>query len=260
MFGLKGQVSLVTGAGRGIGRQVCLTLANAGSDVVCLDVDYKAAKGTASIVKRAGRKGIALKADVSNEEDMERISELISKKFGNLHILVNNAGITGTVVTFLKPDLAGFEKIDVEEWDRIMNVNLKGTFLITKTLVQFMKKQNYGRIVNISSRLGKTGGELIDGAHYAASKAAIINFTKTVAKELAPYRITVNAVAPSMVEGTAMTDWLDERLKKEFIKSIPVGRLCTVNDVAYAVLFLCSREAEFITGHTLDVNGGLLMD
>ena len=260
MFDLSGQVSMVTGGGRGIGRQICLTLAQAGSEVACIDIDIELAKETAGMIRDTGGKAIALKSDVSNGHEVLYAVKSVIENLNFVHILVNNAGITGQVNPLLHPELSEIEKIDEHEWDRVLTINLKSAFLCIKAVIPYMKEQRYGRIVNIASRLGKSGAESVDGAHYAASKAALINLTKSAAQELAPYGITVNAVAPSMVEETGMTSWLTEELRQKFSQKVPLRRLAKTTDVAYSVLFLSSKEAGFITGHTLDVNGGVLMD
>jgi 3-oxoacyl-[acyl-carrier protein] reductase len=260
MFELTGQVSIVTGGGSGIGRQVCRTLATAGSKVACLDIDGERAKETVELISKEGGECFATKLDVSkNAEVLSAVKSVISR-FGAIHILVNNAGITGVVNPLLNPELAGLENIEEQEWEKVMAINLKGAFLFIKAVIPHMKSKKYGRIVNISSRLGKSGAEFIDGAHYAASKAALINLTKSAAQEYGQYGITVNAVAPSMIKGTGMTSWLTKELEQKLVRKVPLGRLGKTSDVAFAVLFLCSKEAGFITGHTLDVNGGILMD
>src|SRR5579875_461880 len=243
MFELTGQVSIVTGGGSGIGRQVCRTLATAGSKVACLDIDGERAKETVELISKEGGECFATKLDVSkNAEVLSAVKSVISR-FGAIHILVNNAGITGVVNPLLNPELAGLENIEEQEWEKVMAINLKGAFLFIKAVIPHMKSKKYGRIVNISSRLGKSGAEFIDAA-----------------QEYGQYGITVNAVAPSMIKGTGMTSWLTKELEQKLVRKVPLGRLGKTSDVAFAVLFLCSKEAGFITGHTLDVNGGILMD
>jgi 3-oxoacyl-[acyl-carrier protein] reductase len=260
MLDLSGYVSIVTGGARGIGRSICFGLARVGSDIAVVDRDGGGAEETAKLVRKTGRQAVSIECDVSSSSDVFNAFETVAKSFPKIDVLVNNAGITGSYNPVLQDEKDMIERLDEDEWDRVFSTNVKGAFLCTKAAIPIMKSRRFGRIINIASRLAKTGGLSIDGPHYAASKAALVNFTKSAAWELAPYGITVNSVAPSLVLGTGMTLWMTEELASSMRVSVPLGRFATVDDVAYAVIFLSSKMADFITGHTLDVNGGTLMD
>ncbi len=244
---LKDNVALVTGSAQGIGKTIALALASQGAHVVISDVSIEKAEETAKECADLGVKAKALRFDVSSAEEVaSAIGEIISE-FGQLDILVNNAGITRDGLLM---------RMKEDDWDAVIRINLKGTFLCTKEAVKVMSKKRYGRIVSIASIVGFTGNA--GQANYAASKAGIVGLTKTVAKEYAARKITVNAVAPGFIK-TAMTDVLPEKVKEELLRSIPLGRLGTVDDVTNAVLFLVSPEAAYITGQTIHVNGGMYM-
>ena len=246
---LKGKAALVTGAGRGIGRAVALALAKEGADVMVNDVNLQSAEETADEARRIGSRALPIVADVSNRTEVVKMVEKTVETFGKIDILVNNAGIFSSVP---------LNEITEEEWDRMMDVNLKGVFLCSQAAMRFMKDQRSGKIVNIASLAGKVGG-IFAGANYAASKAGVICLTKSLAKRLAPYGINVNAVAPAMIETDMIQDWPKE-VKQSFLRQIPLGRFGKPEEVAETVLFLVSDGANYITGATIDVNGGLLMD
>jgi len=244
---LKDNVALVTGAAQGIGKTIALALAQQGAHVVISDVSIEKAEETAKECADLGVKAKAVRFDVSSADEVaSAIGEVISE-FDRLDILVNNAGITRDGLLM---------RMKEDDWDAVIRINLKGTFLCTKEAVKVMAKKRYGRIVNIASVVGFTGNA--GQANYAASKAGIVGLTKTAAKEYAARNITVNAVAPGFIQ-TAMTDVLPEKVKEELLKAIPLGRLGTVDDVTNAVLFLVSPEAAYITGQTIHVNGGMYM-
>jgi len=244
---LKDNVALVTGAAQGIGKTIALALASQGAHVVISDVSMEKAEETAKECAELGVKAKALRFDVSNADEVaSAVGEVISE-FGQLDILVNNAGITRDGLLM---------RMKEDDWDAVIRINLKGTFLCTKEAVKVMAKKRYGRIVSIASIVGFTGNA--GQANYAASKAGIVGLTKTVAKEYAARKITVNAVAPGFIQ-TAMTDVLPEKVKEELLRAIPLGRLGTVDDVTNAVLFLVSPDAAYITGQTIHVNGGMYM-
>ncbi len=244
---LKDNVALVTGAAQGIGKTIALALASQGAHVVISDVSMEKAEETAKECSELGVKAKALRFDVSNADEVaSSVGEVISE-FGQLDILVNNAGITRDGLLM---------RMKEDDWDAVIRINLKGTFLCTKEAVKVMAKKRYGRIVSIASIVGFTGNA--GQANYAASKAGIVGLTKTVAKEYAARKITVNAVAPGFIQ-TAMTDVLPEKVKEELLRAIPLGRLGTVDDVTNAVLFLVSPDAAYITGQTIHVNGGMYM-
>lgn len=244
---LEGRVAIVTGAAQGIGRAIVETLAEAGADIVVADLDPTRSKETVAAVEKAGRKALNLRVNVADANDTKAMAEQILKDWGKIDILVNNAGITRDGLLL---------RMKEEDWNVVLQVNLNGTFHCTKAVLQPMTKQRYGRIVNIASIVGAMGN--VGQANYAASKAAVIGFTKTVAREYASRNVTVNAVAPGFID-TAMTQGLAAEVKEALQKQIPLARLGTPADIANAVRFLVSEDASYITGHVLHVNGGMLM-
>jgi 3-oxoacyl-[acyl-carrier protein] reductase len=244
---LEGKVALVTGAAQGIGRAIALLLAQKGADIALTDINLEKAEETAKEVETFGRKAMAIKADVANTNDVERMVQAILERFGQIDILVNNAGIAKDKLIL---------RMTEEDWDVVLNVNLKGTFNCTKAVVRHMSKQRRGKIVNIASVVGEMGN--VGQANYSASKAGVIGFTKTMAREFAQRGITVNAIAPGYIE-TPMTEVLPEKAKEELRRMIPMERLGRPEDVAEAVLFLVSDASNYITGHILNVNGGIYM-
>ncbi len=244
---LNGKVAVVTGAAQGIGKTITLLLAEKGASLVLCDINLEAAEETAREIEERGGKCLALKSDVSNFQDAEKIIKQAVERFGSIDILINNAGITKDNVLL---------RMKEEQWDQVMAVNLKGTFNFTKASIKVMLRKRSGRIVNIASITGMMGNA--GQANYSASKAGVIGFTKAVAREYADRGITVNAVAPGFI-ATAMTDAIPEKEKEELIKQIPMKKLGTPEDVANAVYFLASDEARYITGHVIGVNGGLYM-
>ncbi|HXF48034.1 MAG TPA: 3-oxoacyl-[acyl-carrier-protein] reductase [Verrucomicrobiae bacterium] len=244
---LTGRAALVTGAARGIGRSIARRLAARGASVVISDLLADAAGTTAEEFKSAGFTALALAGDVSSAGSVEETVAKTVEAFGSLDILVNNAGITKDGLLF---------RMNETDWDKVMAVNLKGVFLVTKAASRVMAQKRWGRIVNISSVVGLMGNA--GQANYAASKAGVVGFTKACAKELAGRNITVNAVAPGYIQ-TEMTEKLPERAKEAFLAAIPLGRAGTAEEVAAAVGFLVSEEAGYITGQVLQIDGGLLM-
>jgi 3-oxoacyl-[acyl-carrier protein] reductase len=244
---LNGKVAVVTGAAQGIGKTITLLLSEKGASLVLCDINLEAAEETAREIEERGGKYLALKSDVSNFQDAEKIIKQAVERFGSIDILINNAGITKDNVLL---------RMKEEQWDQVMAVNLKGTFNFTKAAIKVMLRKRSGRIVNIASITGMMGNA--GQANYSASKAGVIGFTKAVAREYADRGITVNAVAPGFI-ATAMTDAIPEKEKEELIKQIPMKKLGTPEDVANAVYFLASDEAHYITGHVIGVNGGLYM-
>ena len=244
---LKDKVALVTGAAQGIGRAIALKLAANGADVVIVDMNLDKAQEAAREVERLGRRALALRANIANLQEAEAMADEAVEKLGVVHIMVNNAGITRDALIL---------RMKEEDWDAVINVNLKGVFNCTKAVVKHMSKQRYGRIVNIASIVGEMGNA--GQANYSASKAGVIALTKTAAREFATRNITCNAVAPGFID-TAMTQALSEKVKEELAKQIPMGRLGTPEDVAEGVLFLVSETTGYITGQVLNINGGMYM-
>lgn len=244
---MKGHTAIITGSGRGIGKSVGEALARQGVNIVVADVSLDTAMEAAADLEKLGVRSIGLKADVSKSAEVSEMFETAVKEFGKVEILVNNAGITKDGLLM---------RMKEDDWDAVININLKGTFLCSKEAVKLMAKQRYGRIINISSVVAFMGNP--GQANYSASKAGIVGLTKTIAKEYAGRGMTVNAVAPGFIE-TAMTAALPENVKQEMMKAIPIGRFGTVLDVANAVLFFASPESGYITGQVIHVNGGMYM-
>jgi len=244
---LEGKIALVTGASQGIGRACAIELARAGASVaVAARNETKLAEVVAEITA-AGGTAKAFALDVANEDSIKTTAKAILAHFGSVHILVNNAGITRDTLLL---------RMKRADWDDVFTTNLTGVFLLTQALVSSMMKARWGRIINVSSIVGETGQA--GQANYAASKAGLVGFTKAVARELASRNITSNAVAPGYI-ATAMTAVLDEKHLAGMLEQIPLGRAGTEEDVAHAVRFLASDEAAYITGHVLDINGGMYM-
>lgn len=244
---LTGKVALVTGAAQGIGKAVALLLARNGADLVVSDINLEKAQETAKEIQAIGRKALAVKVDVANLRDVERMVQAVLEQLHQIDILVNNAGITRDKLIL---------RMTEEDWDAVLDVNLKGTFNCTKVVIRHMSKQKSGKIVNIASVVGEMGNA--GQANYSASKAGVIGFTKTIAREFAQRGINVNSIAPGYVE-TPMTNALPEKVKEELKRMIPMERLGRPEDIAEAVLFLVSASSNYITGQVLNVNGGIYM-
>jgi len=244
---LDGKVAIVTGGAQGIGRAIAETLAGAGADVAVVDVEVNRAQDTVAAVTALGRRALAVKANVAEWTDVKAMADQVAMELGRVDILINNAGITRDGLLL---------RMKEEDWNLVLDVNLKGTFHCTKAVLPALMKQRGGAIVNIASVVGVMGNA--GQANYAASKAAVIGFTKTVAREYASRGVRVNAVAPGFID-TAMTHGLAADARDALLKQIPLGRLGTPGDVAEAVRFLVSSAAAYITGHVLHVNGGMLM-
>ena len=245
---LEGKIALVTGATRGIGRAIALELGNAGATVVGTATSPAGAASIAQTLAEAGIKGTGLLLNVTDAAQIEAVLADLSKRFGDIGILVNNAGITRDNLLLRMKD---------EEWDDILATNLKAVFRLSKAVLRGMMKARAGRIINIGSVVGATGNA--GQANYAAAKAGMIGFSKSLAREIGSRNITVNCVAPGFVD-TDMTRGLSEEQRKALVGQIPLGRLGEAADVAAAVLFLASKGAAYITGATLHVNGGMHMD
>ncbi|MCX8044983.1 MAG: 3-oxoacyl-[acyl-carrier-protein] reductase [Desulfobacterota bacterium] len=244
---LENNIALVTGAGQGIGKTIALTLAQYGADVVIADINEATVSTVAHEVEAFGRRALPFVLDVVNLAACEEAIKKTIDTFGKLDILVNNAGITRDMVLL---------RMKEEQWDQVIAVNLKGTFNCTKAAIRYMFRNKYGRIINIASVTGAMGNP--GQANYAASKAAIMGFTKAVAREYAHCGITVNAVAPGFIK-TAMTDAIPDKEREAMIAMIPAQKLGMPEDVAHLVCFLASDLAAYITGQVIHVNGGLYM-
>ncbi len=242
------RVALITGASRGIGYAIAEALAKDGVDIAGIDINISELQtAMKAIGDNTGRSTLAIQADVGEFESMERAAAEVSKVFGKISILVNNAGITRDNLILRMKD---------SEWDDVMRINLTGTFNSTRAVIKGMVKNRYGRIISIASIVGLMGN--IGQANYAASKAGMIGFTKSIAREYANRGVTANAIAPGFIE-TDMTKKLPEDVTKALLGQIPMGKLGMPGDVANAVKFLASNEAEYITGQVLHVNGGMYM-
>jgi 3-oxoacyl-[acyl-carrier protein] reductase len=245
---LKDRVAVVTGGGRGIGKAICLGLIKNGAKaVIVVDVSLENAEQVVKEIEGSGGNASAYKMDVSNYQEVNDTTNKILDKYGKIDILVNNAGITRDGLLL---------KMKEEDWDRVININLKGVFNCTKAVIRPMLKERWGRIVNMASIVGLIGNA--GQANYSASKAGIIGFTKTIAREVASRNITVNAVAPGFI-ATEMTDVLSDSVKENLMKQIPLGRLGKIDDIADLVLFLISEKAGYITGEVIRVDGGMAM-
>ncbi len=244
---LKQKVALVTGGAQGIGKAIAQGLAADGADCIVSDVNQDAAEETAAALQSAGVRTLALRANVADGEAVAAMVKRGLEAFGHIDILVNNAGITRDSLLMRMKD---------DEWDQVLDINLKGAFVCIRALVRSMMKQRGGRIINIASIVGAMGNA--GQANYVASKAGLIGLTKTVARELASRGVTCNAVAPGFID-TAMTQALPEDVKEKLLAQIPMARLGSATDVAQAVRFLASEQAGYITGQVLHVNGGMYM-
>ena len=247
MSSLSGRTALITGASQGIGRACALTLAKAGARVALAARNETKLSEVKAEILAAGGDAEAFTIDISSEESIKAGAKTALACFGSIEILVNNAGITKDTLLL---------RMKRADWDDVITTNLTGTFLLTQALLSPMLKARWGRVINISSVVGETGQA--GQANYAASKAGLIGFTKSLARELASRGITANVVAPGYIE-TAMTAVLDEKQRAAMMEQIPLGRAGSDQDIANAVRFLASEEAAYITGHVLDVNGGMYM-
>lgn len=245
IVGLKNKVAIVTGASQGIGKEIALHLAKNGAKVVVADITDKMLE-VANEIKSSGSQGLAVKCDITKMEEVENMVDNTIKKFSRIDILVNNAGIYP-----FKP----FLEITEQDWDRVLNINLKGTFHCVKAVVSKMVSQKYGKIINISSMAGSTVG-FPNQAHYSASKAGIVGLTKTLAIELAPFGININAIAPGPIVPTGTKTTNNIEAMEQIRKIIPIGRMGQPEDVANLVLYLASDESSFITGQCIVIDGG----
>ncbi len=243
----KSQTAIITGAARGIGKAIAESFAKRGVNLVVGDISFDQARETANELVKLNIKAMPVKLDVSKSDEVTKVFDDVLKEFGRIDILVNNAGITKDGLVM---------RLKEEDWDAVININLKSVFLCSKEAIKVMMKQRYGRIVNIASVVAFMGNP--GQANYSASKAGIVGLTKTIAKEYANRGITANAVAPGFIT-TAMTDALPDNVKEEMKKAIPAGRFGSVEDVANAAVFLASPDSGYITGQVVHVNGGMYM-
>jgi 3-oxoacyl-[acyl-carrier protein] reductase len=244
---LKDKTAIVTGSAQGIGKAIALALAKQGANVVVSDVNLEEAQKTSSEIEALGVTSIAVKCNVADAAAVEALVKQAQGAFPTIDILVNNAGVTRDNLMM---------RMDEQDWDLVLDVNLKGAFLMTKAVTRIMMKQRSGRIVNMASIIGVMGNA--GQSNYAASKGGLIAFTKSTAKEFSSRNVTCNAVAPGFIE-TAMTAKLTDEVKQNYRKGIPLNRMGTPEDVAGAVLFLVSDAASYVTGQVLHVDGGLVM-
>ena len=247
MFELTDRVCLVTGATRGIGKAIALQLAQQGATVVGTATSQGGAESISAMLAEAGAKGTGMVLDVASAESTEAVLSAIAEQFGNITVLVNNAGITRDNLMM---------RMKEEEWDDIMSTNLKSVFRLSKGVLRAMMKERFGRIINITSVVGVSGNA--GQANYAAAKAGVIGFTKSLAQEIASRGITVNAIAPGFIN-TDMTKALNEEQVAKMTANIPANRLGEPDDIAAAVVFLASNESSYVTGTTLHVNGGMYL-
>ena len=247
-FSLNNKIAIVTGASQGIGKIIAFELAKSGAHVACISRNKKAIESIVEEITINGGQASSFPCDISDSDTLSEIITEIIKENSRIDILVNNAGITKDSLLM---------RMSIEQWDDVINTNLKGAFHCTKAVIRYMMKNKFGRIINITSIVGLTGNA--GQANYAASKAGLIGMTKSIAKEVASRGITANCIAPGWIE-TSMTDKLSGEVKNEFLSHIPVGRIGSPDDIANAVIFLASDEAGYITGQTITVDGGRIIN
>lgn len=246
---LQGRVALVTGGGRGIGKGIAIRIAEAGADVIIGDIDRDSAEQTAKELGASYERAVAIQVDVTKKESIDAVVRKVLKEFSTIDILINNAGIMfRTRILDISP----------EEWENTLLVNLTGPFLFSQAVIPLMKKSGYGRIVNISSSAGRSVSTL-GGAHYTATKAGLLGFTRAVAKEVASFGITVNAVCPGLIDTQMARDSTSKEELEMFIHSFPIKRLGLPEEIGDLVVFLSSEKASYITGASFDINAGNLM-
>jgi 3-oxoacyl-[acyl-carrier protein] reductase len=247
-FDLSNKTAIVTGASQGIGETIAIEMAKSGATVFCLARNKEALDTTIKKITENGGKATAFSCDISNNDNFKTIILDIIKEYGSIDILVNNAGITKDNLLMRMSD---------DQWDDVLNINLKGSFTCIRSVIKHMMKKKFGRIINITSIVGITGNA--GQANYAASKSGLIGLTKSIAKEVASRGITANCVAPGWIE-TSMTDQLSTEVKNKFLSQIPAGKIGQSKDIANTVIFLASDEAQYITGQTITVDGGRIIN
>lgn len=252
MFKLDEKVAIVTGSGspKGIGRNIAITLAKQGAAIVVADLNKEGIASTVAAVEEVGGRALGVELNVTDKDSVDAMVEKVLAEFGRIDILVNNAGISQKVTV---------EDMTLEDMQRVFNVNMFGLFLCTQAVLKPMKEQKFGRIISLSSVSAKRGGGVFGGAHYSASKAAVLGFSKNLAREVATDGITVNCVAPGLVN-TEIWKSLPEDDAQKVIDGIPLGRPGETDEIATTIAFLASEEASYITGEDIDINGGSHMD
>ena len=252
MFDFTGRTVVITGAGsrKGIGRETALAFAEQGADVVIADMDLEGAKQVAQEIADKGVRSLAVELNVTDPVSAGDMAQAVLKEFGKIDILVNNAGITQPIKV---------KDMNLDDFRRIVEVNLMGTFNCCKAVMEPMKERGYGRIVNLSSVSGKQGGGVFGGAHYCASKAGVLGFSKSLAREVVLDGITVNCVCPGAAS-TEIRKGISDELEDQIAQSIPLKRVATAREVAACILFLAAEEASYVTGEDIDVNGGSHID
>ena len=248
MFDLNDKIAIVTGASQGIGKKIAIKLSERGAFVCCISRNKKAIDSVSNSIIKSGGQSSSYACDISDSDDFKNIAEKIVKKHNKIDILINNAGVTKDALLM---------RMSNQQWDQVIDTNLKGAFTCIKSVVRYMMKNKYGRIINITSIVGLTGNA--GQANYAASKAGLIGMTKSIAKEVASRGITANCIAPGWIK-TSMTDTLNEEVKNQFLSQIPVGRIGSASDIANTVIFLASEEAGYLTGQTITVDGGRIIN
>lgn len=252
MFDFDGQVVIVTGSGspKGIGKTIAKTFAKQGATVIIADMNTEGVKATVSEIEEEGGKAFGIELNVTDKESVDNMVKTVMDKYGRIDVLVNNAGISQKVTV---------EDMTLEDIKRIFNVNMFGLFLCTQACMKPMREAKYGRIVNLSSVSGKRGGGVFGGAHYSASKAAVLAFSKNLSREISAEGVTINSVCPGLIN-TEIWKSLPKEDADKVIDGIPMGRPGETQEVANAILFLASKEASYITGEEIDINGGSHMD
>ena len=242
-------MAIVTGGGAGIGRAIALAMAQEGADVAVWDVNEPQAEEVAAMIRRVGQKSMYSRVDVSIAQEVHAAAQRVGEVLGRIDILVNNAGIC---------QVTPVDQIEEKDWDRIFAVNVKGVFLCSRAVMKIMMKQRRGKIINLGSVAGKLGG-IASGAHYAASKAAVMCLTKSLARFLGPHGVRVNALAPGVIE-TDMTRMITGGDWRNYLATIPLARIGDVQEVAKVAVFLASDDSSYLTGEIIDINGGQFMD
>ena len=248
MFNLENKIAIVTGASQGIGKTVSELFSKSGAHVVCIARNEEKIKNLANTIAKNGHSASYNTCDISDDELIQNTFKSIINDYGKIDILINNAGITRDSLVL---------RMKNNQWDDVLNTNLKGAFYATRSVLKSMMKNRYGRIINITSIVGLQGNS--GQSNYSASKAGLIGFSQSVAKEVASRGITINCIAPGWIE-TEMTNDLPQNIKSEIIKNIPIGKTGTTEDIAYTALFLASKESKYITGQTITVDGGRIIN